>query len=76
MTDKNTMTTEAKRVRESLTDMIAQIETEGGDIRAFTAAFTAAAIELQIEVFGPEGLQRALARLANHHATEAGAGRA
>ncbi|WP_372922824.1 hypothetical protein [Roseovarius sp.] len=76
MTTETTLTIEAERVRESLTDMIAQIEIEGGDIRAFTAALTAAAIELQIEVFGPEGLQRALARLAQHHAPEAGAGRA
>ena len=76
MTNETTMRTEAERVRAAVLDMIAQIEVEGGDVRAFTAALTTAAVEMQLEVFGPEGMNRFITGLAEGYAAETGAGRA
>lgn len=76
MTDKERMEREAERVRCLIGDCVAQIEIEHGDIRMFAAAMLTAAIELHLEVEGPHGLQRAITRLAKHHAPEVGAGHA
>lgn len=61
---RNLMEAEAARVRGMMADAVAQLEVEGGDIRCFTAALLIAALELCVEVEGPEAFISAASRMA------------
>lgn len=56
--------TETARVRSGLADMIRELEAEGGDIRAFSAAILTAAVQLHAEVEGTDSLARVITKLA------------
>ena len=64
MTDeKQMMAVEMQRVRDLLAEAVTEVETDGGNIRYFNAAFMAAAMQLQCEVEGDDSLNNAITRL-------------
>jgi hypothetical protein len=64
--------TEMRRVRDHLSDAIADIESNGGDIRFFSAAILTAAVQLHVEIEGTAGLERAIAKIAQRELVRAG----
>ena len=71
--EKQMMAIEMQRVRTLLAEAIAELEADGGDIRYFTAAFMAAAMQLQCEVEGEDSLNVAITRLGVRTLTARGA---
>lgn len=68
---------EIDRVRRHLAEMVAELQAEGGDIRAFSAAILTAAVQLHAEVEGTDGLARVITKLGQNEMLRAGrAGRA
>ena len=61
---QHAMAVELDRVRAMLAEAVDDIETHGGDIHYFSAAFLRAAIELQVEVEGPESTEQAVTAIA------------
>ena len=54
---------EVNRVRRHLAEMVAELQAEGGDIRAFSAAILVASVQLHAEVEGTHSLARVITKL-------------
>ena len=62
---KNPMEPEVERVRRMMAGAIRELETEGGDLRCFTAALLGGAFQLYAEVEGTAALNRAVVKIAS-----------
>jgi hypothetical protein len=74
MTDEQEMAIEMQRVRDLLAQGVSAVETEGGNIRYFNAAFLTAAMQLHSEVEGSESIVRTVTRLGVREITRATGG--
>ncbi len=70
--DQKQMKVEMARVRHFLSESVQDVEAEQGDLRFFSAAFLTAAIQLCVEIDGPEGLERALAKIGQQELVRSG----
>ncbi|QIE42324.1 hypothetical protein G5B39_10480 [Rhodobacteraceae bacterium SC52] len=60
------MIAERERVSKLLAQAVSEITDTGGDIRFFSAALLTAAVQLHIEIEGPEHIDRAITKIGIH----------
>jgi hypothetical protein len=63
---------EKVRVRQMVDDALAEIATEGGNVRLFGAALLVLAIQVHAELEGTDGLDRAIAGIAKRELVRLG----
>lgn len=69
---KSKMESEMCRVRDHLSDAIAAVKADEGDIRFFAASLLTAAVQLHVEIEGTAGLERAITKIAQRDLVRAG----
>ncbi|WP_282129520.1 hypothetical protein [Roseobacter litoralis] len=63
MTDEQRMQVEFARVQRLLNAALEELQTEGGDVRFFNAAFLSSAIKMTAEVEGLEAIERTITKV-------------
>lgn len=71
--DQKTMIAERERVSALLAQAVSDMEQDGGNIRFFSAAFLTAAVQLHVEIEGPENLDTTITKIGVRELSRVGA---